>query len=233
MAGKIPTATILKASTTSAETAQAVSLTAAVLSAATGKPVVGGHVKFILDSPTQLVLGKVPVKKGQASITTTKLTRLGPNAVEADYLPSSSQVAGSESARATVNVTPLSVSSFLVTPVVRRGHPGEPLSFTVTALFAGRKPATNYTGTVLVTSPTDSNTVFPAHTYVSLGVSAPSPSTTGLATFQNQVYTFTPADHGTHTFRGGITFGKGGAEVVKVTQINNPKIHGRATFAIS
>jgi hypothetical protein len=229
----VPTTTLLKASNTSAETAEAVSFTAAVINQHTGKPVAGGLVKFLLDSPTPLVLGKVKIKHGEARLTTSKLTRLGPNVVEADFIPTSVQLAGASSAELTIIVTPLTVTKFGVTPEVRRGHPGEPMTFTVTALLADKKPASGYTGTVMVTSPTDSNTMFPPSAYVRLGISAPAPSIIGLATFRNQVYTFTPADHGTHTFTGGVTFGKGGAEVVKVTQVNNHRIRGFATFAIS
>ena len=127
----------------------------------------------------------------------------------ADFIPANHRAAGSESALATVDVDPLAVKSFLVVPVRPFGHSGEALSFTVTALDAARQPVTDYTGTVLVTSPTDSNTVFPARTYVALGIKPPPPVTMGLATFQNQVYTFTPADHGTHTFINGVTFNKG------------------------
>jgi hypothetical protein len=92
---------------------------------------------------------------------------------------------------------------------------------------------TDYTGTVTVSSPTDSNTIFPAHVYVALHLKPPPPVTIGLATFQNQTYTFTPADHGTHTFVDGVTFNKGGAEVLKVQQQNNSRVRGFATFAIS
>jgi hypothetical protein len=229
----VPTTTLLKVSPTTIETAQSVTLTSAVLNHDTGKPLTSGRVKFVLDTPAAQVLGKARIKKGQAVITTSNLTRIGINFVEADFLPDRPHVKASTSGRVMVTVKPLSVTSLLVRPVVVRGHPGEPMSFTVTALLAGKKPATDYTGTVIVTSPTDSNTVLPRHVYTSLGISAPSPLNTGLAAFHHQVYTFTPADHGTHTFTGGVTFGKGGAQEVKVTQLNNARIHGKATFAIS
>ena len=37
----------------------------------------------------------------------------------------------------------------------------------------------------------------------------------------------------THHFVGGVTFNKGGAEILKVTQANNAKVFGKATFAIA
>ena len=68
--------------------------------------------------------------------------------------------------------------------------------------------------------------------YASLGIGAPSPDTPGLAKFSPASYTFTPADHGSHTFAGGVTFGKAGAESIQVTQANDSKVQGKATFAI-
>ena len=116
--------------------------------------------------------------------------------------------------------------------MVRHGHLGKPLSFTVTALNAQKQPLTNYTGTVVFTSPTDSWTIFPTAVYASLELPPPPPQSTGLATFNPQSYTFTPADHGSHTFVGAVTFGKGGAETLQVTQANNPKVFGKTTFSI-
>ena len=43
---------------------------------------------------------------------------------------------------------------------------------------------------------------------------------------------FTLADHGSHTFVGAVTFGKGGAETLQVTQANNHEVRGKSTFAI-
>ena len=45
-------------------------------------------------------------------------------------------------------------------------------------------------------------------------------------------YTFTPADHGTHTFPAQVEFEKGGAETLKVVQATNPKVSGITTFSI-
>ncbi len=230
----VPTETVLQSYNDTAEPGQAVIFIANVKDASTGRPVSGGRVEFYLESPSPRLLGKVNLsRKGVAALTTTKLTHLGTNVIVADFIPTNHRAAGSESAAATVDVNPLAVKSFLVVPTRPFGHSGEAMSFTVTALDPRGRPVTDYTGTVLVTSPTDSNTVFPASTYVKLGVSAPPPVTVGLATFQNQVYTFTPADHGTHTFIDGVTFNKGGAETVKVQQKNNSRIRGVGTFAIS
>lgn len=230
----IPTETILQSSNVTASTGQTIFFIADVKNANTGRPVSGGRVEFFLESPRPRLLGKVNLsKKGEAGLTTSKLTRLGTNIVVADFIPTNHAVAGSQSAATAVDVVPLTVKSFRVVPARPFGHTGEPLTFTVTALSPQGQPVTDYTGTVLVTSPTDSNTVFPPHVYVALHLQPPPPVTLGLATFQNQVYTFTPADHGTHTFVDGVTFNKGGAEVVKVQQKDNSRVRGIATFAIS
>jgi hypothetical protein len=81
-------------------------------------------------------------------------------------------------------------------------------------------------------SPTDSWTVLPKQVYANLAITPPPPQTIGLASFPAKHYTFTPADHGTHHFVGGVTFGKAGAEVLRVAQENNRKVFGSATFAI-
>jgi hypothetical protein len=67
----------------------------------------------------------------------------------------------------------------------------------------------DYTGTIELVSPTDHAAKFPS-----------------------KKYTFTSADQGTHEFAGGITFRKGGAEVLKVDQFGNTRISGKATFGI-
>jgi len=231
---QIPTETVLQSSDLTAGPGQAILFIATVKDANTGRPVSGGRVEFFLESPIARLLGKVNLSKnGVAALTTTKITDLGSNVIVADFIPTNHRASGSESAATTVEIDPLAVKSFLVVPARPFGHPGGPLTFNVTAVDAQGKPATDYTGTVLVTSPTDSNTLFPKHVYVALGITPPPPVTVGLATFQNQVYTFTPADHGTHTFVDGVTFNKGGAETIKVQQKNNSRIHGLATFAIS
>jgi len=231
---EIPTETVLQSSNDTAGPGQAISFIATVTDANTGRPVSGGRVEFFVESPTRQLLSKVNLsKKGVAALTTTKIRHLGTNVVVADFIPATHRPAGSESAPVAVSVNPLAVTSFLVVPNDPVGHAGQALTFTVTALDAERQPATDYTGTVLVTSPTDSNTVFPPRIYVALKLQAPPAVTVGLATFQNQVYTFTPADHGTHTFVNGVTFNKGGAETVKVQQKNNSTIRGIGRFAIS
>jgi hypothetical protein len=228
------TETILQASNTTAEVGQVVFFVASVTNANTGKPVSSGRVEFFQEAPRLRLLGKVNLnKKGMAGITTTKLTQLGTNVVVADFIPANLRAAGSESQAASVQVIPLSVGSFRVVPARPFGHTGEPSTFTVTALSPQGQPVTDYTGTVMVTSPTDSNTIFSAHVYVALHLKPPPPVTMGLATFQPQIYTFTTADHGTHTFLDGVTFNKGGAEVLKVQQQNNSRVRGFATFAIS
>jgi hypothetical protein len=230
----IATETILQSSNTTANSGEAVIFLANVKDADTGRPVTSGRVEFYLEAARPKLLAKVNLnKRGFAGLTTTKLTQLGTNVVVADFIPSNHRAAGSESMPAAVNIIPFTVKSFRVVPARPFGQLGEPLTFTVTALSPKGQPVTDYTGTVLVTSPTDSNTVFPPRVYVALRLKPPPPVTLGLATFQNQVYTFTPADHGTHTFVDGVTFNKGGAEVVKVQQKNNSRIRGTATFAIS
>jgi hypothetical protein len=233
-ATSIPTTTVLQTSTTSAETSQAITFTAAVENANRNIPVTSGRVKFVVDSPKRIVLAEVNLnKRGEAGITTDKLTKVGVYVIDAVYVPHSSQTSKSLSTPITVTVNPLTASSFLVTPDVRHGHLGQAMSFTVTALNGRREPLTNYTGTIALSSPTDSWTTFPRGVYISLGISAPPPQSTGLAAFPSQNYTFTPADHGTHNFIGAVMFNKGGAEILKVTQANNAKVFGKTTFAIS
>ena len=153
--------------------------------------------------------------------------------VEAVYLPNTTRFAQSTSPPADIAVTPLTAASF---PRESRDPPrplGRPVGFTVTALNAQEQPLTNYTGTVVFSSPTDSWTIFPKHEYATLGLTEPPAESTLLATFNPSAYTFTTADAGSHTFLGGVTFGKGGAEVLKVTQANNSKVSGKTTFSIA
>jgi hypothetical protein len=53
-----------------------------------------------------------------------------------------------------------------------------------------------------------------------------------LASFNPQTYTFTSADHGSHTFVNAATFGKGGAQILQVTQANDPEVFGKTTLSI-
>jgi len=231
---QVPTVTVLQTSTTAAESAQDVTLVAIVQNANKKIPLTDGKVKFVLDSPTHSVLAQIRINKsGEAGLTTAKLIKTRTYQIEADYVPPSNRFASSKSAPTTITVSPLSATSFRVTPEIRHGHPNEPLTFTVTALSGRNVVDTDYAGTIDISSPTDSWTVFPAGVYESLKIEAPPPETTGLASFTSQEYTFTPADQGSHTFVGGVTFQKGGAELVKVTQANDKKVHGEATISIS
>lgn len=227
-----PTVTSLQVLPTSIETGESITLTASVQN--TNSSLADGVVEFVTVARHPVVLGTVPVGLfgQQVSIATSALARVGTYQVEAEYVPNTNRFAESTSPPVTVTVTPLTAASFRVTPVVRHGHLGKPLSFTVTALTAQKRPLTNYTGTVVFTSPTDSWTIFPKSVYISLGLAEPPAQSTGLAIFAPPAYTFTPADHGSHTFVDAVTFGKGGAENIKVTQANNPKVVGKTTFAI-
>jgi hypothetical protein len=244
--GPIPTTTVLQVSTTSAVASESITLTASVKNANRGVPITSGRVKFVVDSPKRLLLGQVNLnKEGEAGITTGKLTNVGTYQIEADYIPTGTRIGRSVSTAVGVMVNPLMATRFLVTPAVSHGHLGAPLSFTVTALDARGQPVTDYVGTVSFSSPTDSFTIYPHNFYVTLwqntaraegiklaDLEPTAPPTTGLVSFPAQQYTFTPADHGAHTFVGGVTFGKAGAEVLKVTQANNAKVFGKTTFAI-
>jgi hypothetical protein len=230
---QVPTTTALAVSQTNIETAQQVTFVATVDNANHPVPVTTGKVKFLVQSPTKESLGTVKLNKsGEGGITTSKLDKVGDYQVTALYIPSSSGFAKSSAGPVNVTVNPLVVSSFLITPETRVGHLGTGFTLTVTALNAQRQPVTNYTGTIVFSSPTDSWTTFPTAIYKSLHIAPPSPLTAGLATFATQSYTFTPADHGTHTFVRQVEFGKGGAETLKVTQANNPKVFGKTTFSI-
>jgi Bacterial Ig-like domain (group 3) len=227
-----PTATSLTAVPNSIETGESIAFNASVQN--TNSSLAEGVVKFVTVARHPDVIGTADVGTfgQQVSLTTSKLEKPGAYQIEAEYLPDTNRFAESTSPPVDVTVTPLTAASFRVTPVVNHGHLGTPLSFTVTAINAQKQPVTNYTGTVLISSPTDSWTTFPTSVYKSLKTPAPSPLTQGLATFTTQSYTFSLADHGSHTFVGAVTFGKGGAENIQVTQANNHKVRGKTTFAI-
>jgi hypothetical protein len=57
-------------------------------------------------------------------------------------------------------------------------------------------------------------------------------TTDHAAKFLSRTYTFTTADQGSHTFLDGVTFHKGGAQILKVDQATNTRIRGKATFGI-
>ena len=227
-----PTVTSLQAVTTRVETGEPITLSASVQNA--DSSLADGVVEFVTVAPHPVVLGDVAVGTfgQQVGITTGKLKKVGTYQIEAKYLPNTNRFAESTSPPVTVAVTPLTAASFLVKPVVRHGHLGSLLSFAVTALNVKHERQTNYTGTVVFTSPTDSWTVFSKSVYASLHLTPPPPESTGLASFNPQAFTFTPADHGSHTFVAEATFGKGGAETLQVTQANNAKVFGKTTFSI-
>jgi hypothetical protein len=230
----VPTSTVLLASLTTIETSQLITFTANVENSNQKIPITSGRVKFVVEAPKPRVLAEVSLnKRGEAGVTTDKLRKLGPQVIEAVYVPTGTRIARSVSNPIAIMVTPLTATSFLVRPDMVRGHLGQPLSFTVTALNSRKQPMTNYTGTIVFSSPTDSWTTFHPAVYASLGVTPPPPQSTGLASFRNLTYTFSPADHGIHHFTGGVTFNKGGAEILKVAQANNAKVFGKTTFAIA
>ncbi len=227
---------VLKALDSQAQIHQAVTFAATDSNPITGRPIRTGKIQFLIDSPSPVVLGTAKLNRaGRASFTTHALDKVGTYWIEARYVSPNGTVDPSETAGPTpVVVTPLSVTSFRVVPAgVHYGRIGEPMSFTVTALNAAKQPVTDYTGTVQISSPTDSSTTFSKQFYISYHLPPPIPWTLGLPSYATQIYQFQPSDHGTHTFRGGITFGKGGAEAVKVAQANDPRIHGQTVFAIS
>jgi hypothetical protein len=237
-----PTLTILQVTTNSVETGETVALVANVQNA--DSSLANGTVRFMTVSPRPVVLGEVAVNvfNQQAGFVTDQLQRVGTYEIQAVYRPNTNRFAESTSAPVTVTVTPLTAVALRVTPLVRHGHLNEPMSFEVTALNAQGQTLTDYTGTVTVTSPTDSVTIEPRGLLNTLNNEARGegndsflpllPQTTGLASIPAPQYTFKPADQGTHTFIGGIAFGKAGAEVLEVTQTNDPKVFGKTTYAI-
>jgi hypothetical protein len=227
-----PTVTSIQAVTNTVETGEPIVLSATVQNP--NSSLADGIVEFETVARHPVVLGSVPVNLfGQTvSLTTFGLQKVGNYQLQAVYLPNTNRFAESTSPPATVTVTPLVASSFRVTPVVRHGRVHVPLGFTVTAVNGRNQPVTDYTGTVVFKSPTDSWTIFPKHEYATLGLIEPPAESTLLATFNPSGYTFTTADHGSHTFLDAVSFGKGGAENLKVTQANNSKVFGKTVFSI-
>jgi Bacterial Ig-like domain (group 3) len=227
-----PTVTSLTTPASRVETGEGVTLNVTVEDPSS--TLAGGQVKFVTMSSHPVVLGKVPVSTfdQEISFTTDKLQGIGVHRVKAVYMPGNSLFAGSTSAPVTVAVTPLTATSFRVRALQRFGTVHEPIGFNVTALDAQGQRLPDYTGTVVFTSPTDSLPNLPAAVYTNLHISPPSPATPGMATFNPGSYTFTPADQGSHTFLGGVTFGKGGAESIQVIQANDTKVTGKTTVSI-
>jgi hypothetical protein len=227
-----PTVTNLQPAASTIETGE--SLTLNVLVHNPSSTLAGGVVKFISMAPHPVLLGKVTVAgfDQEVSFTTAKLEQVGDYRIRAVYLPGNTRFARSTSAPVTAAVTPLTAASFRVKPVVSHGQLEQPLSFTVTALDAEGRPLTNYTGTITISSPTDSLPTLPLGVYSTLGIIPPSPATPGLATINPTSYTFTTADQGSHTFVGALKFGKAGLESIQVTQADDPKVSGEAKFSI-
>ncbi len=227
-----PTTTALQAPTTTIEQGEEISFNATVQNHSSS--LAGGVVEFTTMGSHPILLGKIAVSgfDQHLSLTTGKLQKPGDYHVQAIYLPGNSRFAESASAPVTITVTPMTAASFRVTPVRRYGAVKQPLSFTVTAVDSRGRPVTNYDGTVFVYSPTNSLPNFPPSTYTALNIAPPSPATPGLARITPTSYTFTTADHGSHTFVNGVTFGKGGAERIRITQASDSKVQGEATFAI-
>ncbi len=227
-----PTVTSLQVTPNVIETGEPIMLSASVQNSNSSLP--DGVIEFTTLGRHPVVLNTIPVSNfgEQVSFTSNYLENVGFHQVQAKYLPNTNRFAKSLSVPVTIAITPLTAVAFRVTPVVPHGKLNKPVSFEVTALNAHRQPLTNYTGTVVFSSPTDTSTTFPPSFYTNLHISASPPQTTGLAEFPVQSYTFTPADHGSHMFLGGVTFGKAGAEVLQVTQGNDSKVVGKATFAI-
>jgi hypothetical protein len=99
-----------------------------------------------------------------------------------------------------VTVTPGAATS-LVVALPSTATAGTPVDMTVTAEDAYGNVVPGYTGTVHFTS-SDPGAVLPAD------------------------YTFTAADHGTHTFTGGVTFGTTGTQSVTATDTITASITG-------
>jgi hypothetical protein len=204
-----PTATSLTASTQTTGNRTTVTLVATVHTASNQRVIRGGRVRYSVVSPTPEVLGSAhPNRIGEATFKTSQLALGGTYEVMAQYLSPHGRYAPSSSTLTFVVGAPQAVSLRITAPQYF-GAPGTPLTFSVTALDRAGDPVTGYTGTINVFSPTDHTALFSPHTY-----------------------TFTTTDHGTHEFADGVTFHKGGAEVLKVDQISNTRIAGTQRFGI-
>lgn len=226
------TVTSLQVSSNQIESGQQITLTATVQNPST--TLAGGNVDFYEEGKRPKLLGSVTVTAfGQPySLTTDNLDDIGNHVIRAAYVPGNSLFAGS-SATAPVQVTPLTASSFRVQPVRAAGVVGDPMTFTVTAINTRGHVVPNYTGTVDFYSPTDSVPNFPVAAYTALNIPVPASQGPGLVSFSPASYTFTAADHGSHTFWNAVRFGKPGAESVRVSQTDDTKVYGQTTFAIA
>jgi hypothetical protein len=214
------------------ETGEPITLNATVNNANSSLP--AGVVKFVTVARHPVLLGQLsPANFGQQiTFGTDQIQKVGFHQVQAKYVPNTNRFARSFSEPITIAVTPLTAVGFRVTPVVRHGKLNKPVSFSVTALNKEGQPLTNYAGTIIFSSPTDSFTILPRDVYIKYNLTPSAPPSSGLASFPISQYTFTPADQGSHTFSDAAIFAKAGAEVLQVTQANNPKVIGKATFAI-
>ncbi len=207
--GQRATITSIQASTNTKLARPSVGLVATVRTVGTNRVVNGGLVRFSVAAPTPEVLGVGHLNpKGQARLSTRQLGGGGTFQVEAQYIPPS-QLFATSTDQIKVEVSPPLVTSFLITAPQYYGSPGTPVTFSVTALDRAGQPVPSYTGTIDMFSPTDHS-----------------------AKFLSKSYTFTTADQGTHQFPDGITFHKGGAEVLKVDQLNNTRVVGQQPFGI-
>jgi hypothetical protein len=203
------TTTSLQSSTMATATGNRVELTATVHTAGKDRLVGSGRVRFSVASPTPEVLGAANVNRlGVATITTSRLNNGESQDIQAQFVPAG-KVFKTSYGSVVVTVTPPTVTSFRISAPRFYGAPGTPITYSVTALNRAGQPMTDYTGTINIYSPTDHAAQFPA-----------------------KQFTFTTADQGTHVFTDGVTFHKGGAEVLKVTQVNDTQILGTAKFGI-
>jgi hypothetical protein len=207
--GQRPTVTTLHASSKSTAAGETVTLVATVNAVPHGRIVTSGRVRFSVISPTPEVLGIAHLNaRGGATLTTRRLQSGETYEIEAEFLPSQ-RIVGGSSGTVSVTPAPATVTKFRITAPQFFGSPGTPVTFSVTALDRAGQTVTDYTGTVELESPTDHAAKLPT-----------------------KKYTFTTADQGTHEFADGISFRKGGAEVLKVYQVSNIRIKGEATFGI-
>jgi hypothetical protein len=209
IAGAVGTTTILQADTQASVRRPTVTLTATVTAPAISRPVGVGAVRFSVVSPTRQDLGvATPNSRGVATLTTARLTHGATYVIEAQYATPTGSFASSD-AQLDVSVGQSPVRSFRITAPQYYGSPGTPITFSVTAVNRAHQTVTDFTGSIAFVSPTDHS-----------------------AKFISRSYTFTPSDQGTHQFFAGVTFHKGGAEVVKVHQANNTHVSGSQPFGI-
>ena len=205
----VATATSIQASTQTNGAKTTVTLVGTVHTASQLKVVRTGRVIFSVVAPTPEPLGAAhPDRIGQATLSTSKLALGGTYELLAQFVSPHGRYASS-SAEITVTVGQPTVASFLITAPQYFGSAHTPLTFSVTALDRAGQPVTDYTGTINLFTATDHSAALSPHTY-----------------------TFTTADHGTHEFPDGVTFDKGGAQVLKVDQISNTRIAGSQKFGI-